>query len=113
MDEVVLELPIARLRQIVANIEDRVSAERKLQATFFEWQTKTLASFIAATVPTEKGKPNGLLKEAEKISLNLDGEAETLEKQVINDPSVFVEQGSQSVSNRVGSYERLMGGFGG
>ena len=34
-----------------------------------EWQTKTVATFIAATVPTAKGKKNTLLESAHKISL--------------------------------------------
>lgn len=61
-----------------------------------EWQTKTLASFVAATVPTEKGKKNELLKEASKISLKMQGEAETVRDK-----------------NELPSHEMLMRRFGG
>lgn len=62
----VLDLSIARLRQIVANIKQRKREELDQRAFFVEWQTKTLAGFIAATTGREGA---GLQKEAAKIDL--------------------------------------------
>ncbi len=104
-------MPICTLRQKIAVIEDRRKQERLYTKTIAEWQTRTLAQFIAATVPMEKGKPNKLAEAAEKIRLRLeddDGQADD------DTPlEVFIEEGSKVAENSAGSYERLMGGFGG
>lgn len=110
-DEEVMETAVCRLRQIVANIESRQKGERQYQQTITEWQTKTLAAFIAASVPMEKkGQKNPLLDEAMRISLTFEGD-EALVKDV--PPEVYVEQGSQVAQNKNGSYERLKAVFGG
>lgn len=47
-------------------------AEYRMRASLVEWETRTLAQFIAATVPVGKGKTNKLAKQAQKVAL-LDG----------------------------------------
>ena len=92
----------------------RLKQQLKVKAHLVEWETKTLAIFIAGTVQVDKGKSNPLLKAAEKIKLpmNFDDE-ESEEDAAAEDPDVFVEQGSQKVKARPGSFEafeRTMGG---
>lgn len=106
-------MPVCTLRQKIANIEQRLKAERLSRNTITEWQTRTLAQFIAATVPVEKGKRNPLADEAAKISLRV----EDKQGKADDDRSIeeVIEKGSQTASNKnlPGSYERLMAGFGG
>lgn len=105
------------MRQQVANIELRRKAERLRQQTIAEWQTRTLATFIAATVPMEKkGQKNPLLDEAQKVRLRMDGDEEEDRRSSADvPPEVFIEQGSQVAQDRNGngSYERLRRAFGG
>lgn len=54
----------------------RVEAEDRLRRTYIEWETKTICQFVAATVPIAKGKENGLLKQANDISITDDFEIE-------------------------------------
>ena len=42
-------------------------------AMLVEWSTKTISTFVAATVPVPKGKKNSLLKSAGEITLGLFG----------------------------------------
>lgn len=110
-DEQILDMAICRLRQVVANIEARLKASRLREQTIAEWQTKTLAQFIAATVATDKGKKNPLAEEAAKIRLRLEGDDGKADSDVPMEK--YIEEGSQVAENVEGSYERLMQGFGG
>ena len=98
------------MRQITANIEERLRDTRLREASLIEWQTKVLAKFIAATVPTE-GKKNPLADAADKIRLRMETEDGISESDA--PPEVFVERGSQVAENKAGSYESLLSGFGG
>lgn len=101
-----------RLRQITAVIEQRQKAQRLHRGALIEWQTKTLASFIAATVPVEKGKGgNPLAKAAEKVRLRLEDDEGVADNDVPME--VWLEEGSQTAENSEGSFEQLMRGFGG
>ncbi len=104
-------MAICTLRQKIANIENRLKATRLHNKTIAEWQTRTLAQFIAATVPTERGKRNTLAEAAEKIRLRMEDDDGVAD----DDRPIeqVIEQGSQVAQNSHGSYERLMGGFGG
>lgn len=77
-----------------------------------EWQTKVLAVYVSATA-MDGGKK--LIDSAMKISLRggADETASTVQDARANDPSIYVEQGSQVAENRTGSFEKLLGGFGG
>lgn len=105
-----MDLPVCRLRQIVANIDDRKKSERLYASTIAEWQTRTLAQFIAATVPLEKGQKNPLADEAAKIRLRLENDKGKADNDVPIEE--IIEKGSQVAQNQPGSFERLMGGFG-
>lgn len=92
--------------------------EFRQRAVVVEWQTRTLAAFIAATVPVEKGKKNPLASEAAKIRIPMlgdDSEADT-EDEVEADTSPenfdFIESGSKVAESRnsAGSFERLRSG---
>jgi hypothetical protein len=56
-----------------------------------------------------KGKSNPLLKAVDKIKLT-EQKTET-ESAAEADPSVFVEEGSQTAQNAVGSFERMLHGL--
>ena len=60
------------------------------------WQTRSLATIIAATVPMEAGKSNPLLEVAMELSLEAD----------------LSEAEEPAADNRDGSYEQLVSGFG-
>lgn len=107
----VLEMPVCTLRQKIANIEDRLKYDRLHTQTIAEWQTRTIAQFIAASVPLEKGQKNPLIPAADKIRLRMEDESGESPSDV--PPEVFIEKGSQVAENAPGSFERLMGGFGG
>jgi hypothetical protein len=102
-------MPVCRFRQIVANIESRQKTRRLYDNTITEWQVRTLAQVIAATVPVEKGKKNSLADAAAKIRLRLEDDGGKAENDA--PPEVFIEQGSQVAENAPGSYERLLAGF--
>lgn len=73
---------------------ERQNQEAEYKNLLLVWQTRTLASFIAATVPVEQGKRNPLLEAAAEISLGPTAEKEP-----------------QEPTNKPGSYERLTAGF--
>jgi hypothetical protein len=66
----ILDLSIARIRMLTANIYERRLAEFKQQAKLTEWSTKIIASTMAATTGKE-GKE--LQKAVAKVKLDLDG----------------------------------------
>jgi len=92
-----MDVPIARLRQIIEAISVRLQAASRERAVLTEWSTKTLAQYIAATVPVPKGKNNKLLKSAQKIELF---------------PSKKAVASKVSAEPERGSYERFMSRFG-
>lgn len=109
-DEVVLEMPICTIRQKVANIEFRLKAQRTRKNTITEWQTRTIAQFIAATVPVEKkGAVNKLAEEASAIRLRIENDEHEADTDRPYD-EIF-EMGSQTNNNKPGSYEHLMSRF--
>lgn len=66
------------------------------------WSTKTISTFVAATVPVEKaGDVNPLLEAAQQIGMDArsDEEREAARKEIVNEP-------------KVGSYESFMSTFG-
>lgn len=104
-NEYVLELPVCRLRQILANIENRQKALRLHNTTIAEWQTKTLAQFIAASVGSKD-----LQKDAAKLRLRMEDDEGNSDDTPMEK---FIEEGSQVAKNAPGSYEYLRRGFGG
>lgn len=113
-----MELPVCRVRQIVATVTERRTSLLARDRVHLEWQTKALCSFIAQTVQSTRGA-RSLLREVERLTLfpsvkpaqerpvvSADG-PEVVRAGVAPDP------GSQAAAARPGSYERLTAGFGG
>ena len=61
-DDAILDLPVARFRQIVAAIQIRVKRDIQIHAAIVEWQTKILGSVTAATIEMAEGVDNPVLK---------------------------------------------------
>lgn len=103
---------MCRLRQIARVIDSRHKALRAHQHALVEWQTKTTVHFIAATVPTDKGKKNPLLESADKVKLEFEGDenAPALDNRSLEE---VIEQGSLTAldKNKPGSFERLTRGL--
>jgi hypothetical protein len=103
------------MRQIVKDIESRQKAQRLRRELVVEWQTKTLASFIANTVQVKGSNP--LLKAVDKVRLvdkkELEGMTQQSGPKPEDDPEIYVEQGSQIAEsrNKPGSFEALLQGF--
>lgn len=82
-----------------------------------EWQTKTIASFIAGTVRMEKGQENPLLKAVEQIKLvNQDRTGRPENRQAASSEmslEEIMEKGSPTAAdqNGIGSFERALRGF--
>lgn len=53
-DSEILDLSFSRIKQISAAIMLRRARERVYRESLADWQTRTLAGMIAATVPVEK-----------------------------------------------------------
>lgn len=112
----VLDEPVRRIRLMVANIDVRVRARQKREEDIIDAQTRMLAQFIAATVKVPKGKKNTLMEDAKNLTLfkkqeNSDPDNRAEDVTGANNPEVFVEQGSQTASNKEGSFEALTRGL--
>jgi hypothetical protein len=114
-DEMILDITVRRLRQILETIKERHRVRKLERDMVTEWQTKTLAGFIANTIPVPKGKSNKLAKEVDNIRLvnqeDLKRAAGPQGQEA--DPEVFVEEGSQVAEERNsrGSWEAIHQGF--
>lgn len=111
----ILDLTVRRTRQIIDSINERRRLHKFERETVTEWQTKTLAAFIANTIPVPKGKVNRLAKEVDNISLVNEKDLKKYAGSPApeTDPEVFVEEGSQVAEERNsrGSWEALHQGF--
>lgn len=107
-----LGLSIARVLQITEAIGSRRKQEFLAAARISEWQTRTLAQFVAAAAG--KGA-EGLQKQAAKVSMDLDGDSSKVDTADgaprADDPAVYVEQGSQTAQNPESSLAGLTRGF--
>jgi hypothetical protein len=112
-DSVVLDTPVCRLRQIVANIEDRLKAHRLRQEQIEEWHVRSLAQVIVSSSMADPKSKKALMGEVSKLSLQMtsaDSDKPTSPADV--PPEVFIEQGSQVADNPNGSIERHRQAFG-
>lgn len=71
-----LDLRIARLVQIMHAIRETREAEARTERALVEWQTKTLAAFIASTIQDNEAREKSV-EAAAKLSIEGDGEADT------------------------------------
>lgn len=86
-DSAILDLTLTRMRQIVAAIQRRQYLKSYASRTSLAWQTRTLAQFIALTVPIGESKTHPLYDLASKIDLGVLGSEEEKESQTENLPS--------------------------
>lgn len=84
----------------MAAINEEKQVERWYQNQQLLWQTRTIASYIAATVRVEEGKQNGLLEQALAIG---EGVLSTEGKEEDRTPE----------GHLYNSYEKVMDVFGG
>lgn len=75
-DDQILDLTLTRMRQITTAIQQRHYLRHRQSRLVTSWQTRTLAQFIALTIPTEGGK-NPVLDFA--ATLDLDGDMASAE----------------------------------
>lgn len=102
-------MPICTLRQKLAVLQHRQKQNRLHSQTIAEWQARTIAQFVASTVPANQGGKQ-IAAQAAKVKLRMEDESGAAEddrplEQVIEEGSV--------AENRLGSYEALSAGFGG
>lgn len=83
-DDVILDLPLCRIRQIMANIHLRKKEDFKIQASVAEWQTKVLASFIVSSGMADEDGRTQLHDAIRELSLTSNGEPslKTLYKEI-------------------------------
>lgn len=111
-DAVLLDMPLRRLRQCVAAINERMKLIDERRRRMVEWQTRSLASFIAATIPAgKKGEKNPLLEAAHNLSMtgNPDIPTETVDEFDPANHEAAVRRAAGR--NPRGSFERLMKGM--
>jgi hypothetical protein len=110
------------LRQIVTAINSRQTKALKLRGHMVEWHARTVAWFIAASVPLPKGTDNPLLGALENVELFSDGIAPArassqMPRKALRDLTEAeieaIVEGKHAPEPAKGSTERLMGGFGG
>lgn len=105
-DDVIMDLTVSRLRQILAAIERRSYLEQRRQTSLISWQTRQLATFIAAGYMTDGKKGNPAIKAAQSLAFD-DIEAAQLEEAEIR-----ATQQPRVTENKAGSFERFMGSMG-
>lgn len=96
MDDI-LDMSLTRFRRTIATISERKIRQAYQANQNSTVQIRTICSFIAATVPVEKGEKNELLKLAQSIGEADDAKPKTKSS---NEPEA-------------GSYERFMSLFSG
>lgn len=104
-DKKIGNLPVARLRQIVANIQTRRYVIQRQERLDKSWMTRNIAAYIAMGYWLDKDAENTALEAAKELSLD-DIEIDIL-KMVKNNPAPVKEEDIQN-----GSYERFMLAFG-
>lgn len=69
-DDQIMDLPVVRLRQIIAAIHRRQLMERRQAITLNSWMTRQITTFIAAGYMVEKDKPNTALEIAQNLAFD-------------------------------------------
>lgn len=102
------------MRQIVDVIRERMSMEDTKQRTYIEWQTRALASFMAANAQSEKGAKK-MQEAAEKLSILPQDGSEQQSRRQAPPTTEHLEHPErvQAPQGKQGSFEKLSGIFGG
>lgn len=109
-DDEIHNLTLRRFRQITSAIRRRRYQEERERKLLASWQTRTLATWIAAGFMTEEGKENPALAEAQKIAIDKIEETLIKEQNEFSDRGEMIEEGDDGIS--VGSFEKFMGSMG-
>lgn len=111
-DDQIMDLPVVRFRQIVAAIRRRLYLRRREEISLTSWQTRQLASFIAAGYMIDSKKGNPALDAAQVLSFD-EIEAAQLEEARAAIPE-FDEQGNiiPIIPDNLPSTETAMSVFG-
>lgn len=110
MDDDILDLPIGRIRQVVAAIVRRSELNERRKRAYVTWQTKTLAAIITSTSELTKDGYAKMQELIRSLSMELGDEAERLPE--VADPEDDENALKRAaMQNRTGSFERLHGGL--
>lgn len=89
----------------MAAIRERQHYARWERQQWLKWQTRTICTYVAATVPVEKaGDVNRLLENAQNVGMS-EAEIERLAE-------LAEAEKATPKANEVGSFERFMSSFG-
>lgn len=102
-DERIGNLPVARLRQIVANIQVRKWSAERQRRIDISWMTRTIAMYIAMGYWIKEDEPNKPLEFARGLSLD------DIEREILK---IMEETPDAPKENQAGSFERFMLAFG-
>lgn len=103
------ELTLRQLRAFTTAIKLQKKAEEIRHQSELSWLARSISSIVALTVPVEKkGDTNKLFEAARVMAINPD---ESNALKAVYDQPYDIDGENGEVSNRNGSFERLMGGF--
>lgn len=102
-------MTLRRFRQIVAAIRRYDYLKAREQKSLISWQTRTLATYIAAGFQVAENQENEALKAASELAID------HIEESRIREESAFADRGPEIKKEEgpaVGSYEMFLGTFG-
>lgn len=105
-DEAIMDLTVARFRQVLANIQQDNYMERRAQMSFETWQTRQVATFIAAGYMTDGKKGNPAIDAAQALAYD------EIEKLQLEEAQIAAADAPRITENKPGSFERFMGSMG-
>lgn len=105
-DETIMDLTVARLRQVLANIQQDAYMEQRSKMSFETWQTRQIATFIAAGYMTDGKKGNPAVDAAQNLAYDEIEQLQLEEAQKAAADAPLVRE------NKPGSFERFMGSMG-
>lgn len=111
-DEEIHNLTLRRFRQITAAISRRKYLEEREQKSLLAWQTRTLASFIAAGYQVGEGEENPGLKAANELAIDHIEKAQLAElaEMEFGDRGPAIAKEADGIA--VGSFEQFLGAMG-
>lgn len=99
-DDQIGELPLARLRQITANIQIRKYQASREENSRFSWLARHLTGYIAMGYMVEKGQVNEPLQNASTLGFD------DIERAMLG--GLKAEAETKQAENKPGSYETFM-----
>jgi hypothetical protein len=90
-DDQILDLTVRRFRQIVAAIRRRLFLQRRDEISLMTWQTRQLASFVAAGYMTDGKHGNPALDAAQKLAFD------EIEAEQIKEAEIRLHRGGELI----------------